>query len=196
MAKDKLALAEWYDALSKGYDELYGEEQSWKHKKVLELLSDRRFGLLLDVGCGTGSLLRAVEEIADHVVGIDLSDAMLKTAKSFRSTKIDLLRADCSSLPLRNGLAEGVLAISVIESDNNATEQISELERVCKEDGSLVVTTFHDKNGADDRNLFGQMQIVQQFDIPPRESLFLTRHQAENQGRSVAPHSALPPGLL
>lgn len=176
----KPALAEWYDALSKSYDELYADEQSRKHNQVLELLRDRRFGLLLDVGCGTGNLLRAVQETADQLVGIDLSEGMLRKAKSLRSKKIDLLRADCSSLPLGKELADCVLAISVIESDNNAEKQISEMNRVCKVDGSLVVTMFHDKEGAVDCNMFGRRQVVQQSNVSPRESLFLARRGPED----------------
>ncbi len=181
LAKDKPALVEWYNALSNSYDELYLEEQSRKQKLVLELLPDKKFGLLLDVGCGTGNLLGAVQENADHIVGIDLSEGMLRKAKSLRSKKIDLLRADCSSLPLRSGLAQCVLAISIIESGDNGHKQVLELERVCRGDGSLVFTMFHDEQEAVDQDLLGRIQVVQQSDISARESFFLARRRLENQ---------------
>jgi ubiquinone/menaquinone biosynthesis C-methylase UbiE len=180
LAKDKPSLVEWYNALSNSYDELYLEEQSRKQKLVLELLPDKKFGLMLDVGCGTGNLLGAVQATADHIVGIDLSEGMLRKAKSLRSKKIDLLRADCSWLPLRNGLAQCVVAISVIESGDNGRQQFVELERVCRSDGSLVFTMFHDEQGTIDGDMFGQLQVEQQSDISARERLFLARRPPEN----------------
>ena len=71
-AKNTETITKWYDALSKNYDELYGEEQAKKHAKVLQLLGNREFNIMVDVGCGTGMLLELVAPRCQVVLGMDL----------------------------------------------------------------------------------------------------------------------------
>jgi SAM-dependent methyltransferase len=54
------------------------------HDDLIDLLpTDRRFGRILDVGCGTGTVLRRVQErlAPDELWGLDPSTAMLERAR-------------------------------------------------------------------------------------------------------------------
>lgn len=67
---------------------------------------------LLDIGCGTAHIIR---ELAKHknsdLVGLDLSEAMLKIAKSNTASiqNIMLVRADGSRLPFHDGVFDIVI---------------------------------------------------------------------------------------
>ncbi|MBY0518619.1 MAG: class I SAM-dependent methyltransferase [Bacteriovoracaceae bacterium] len=64
---------------------LYSEARPYFHPYVISLVRDtlkmkHKFPLALDVACGTGQSSRALLEIAECVVGIDVSRAMLQHA--------------------------------------------------------------------------------------------------------------------
>ncbi|TMI54230.1 methyltransferase domain-containing protein, partial [Candidatus Bathyarchaeota archaeon] len=101
-AKDTEAITKWYDALSKNYDELYGEEQNKKHTQVLQVIGKREFDTIVDVGCGTGKLLELIAPRTKLALGIDLSIQMLTKGKQgSTSLGIQWIRADASHLPFQ-----------------------------------------------------------------------------------------------
>lgn len=141
--KDAETIAKWYDALSKNYDDLYGEEQSKKHARVLRLLGNREFEIFVDVGCGTGKLLELMASRSQVAIGLDLSVEMLIRAKQ-RSTGnvIQLVRADASHIPLQDQIADGVTSVSMTESGPSLEEHSSELARIATNDATLIMTIF------------------------------------------------------
>jgi ArsR family transcriptional regulator len=146
-AKDTETITKWYDALSKNYDELYHEEQSKKHAKVLQLLGNKDFKIIIDVGCGTGKLLGLISSKGQLGVGIDLSGQMLIKAKR-RTTDsgIQLVRADASHLPLQGQVADAVTSVSMTESGPVSEEHFNELSRIATRNATLIMTIFDDKD--------------------------------------------------
>ena len=142
MEKDERQVAEWYNTLSGSYDELYGKEQSKKHQAVLEFLGNRRFKVLIDLGCGTGAFLKQAEEMYDYAIGIDLSTKMLQVAKKRKTCNIDYVLASSSSLPLRNASSDCMVSISTAKAESNLPKLIADLERIGREDSFLVLTLF------------------------------------------------------
>ncbi len=172
-AKDAETITKWYDALSKGYDELYGEEQNKKHAKVLEFLGNRDFKIIVDVGCGTGKLLRLISPRSQVGLGIDLSLQMLNKARQ-RTTDscIQLIRAEASHLPLKDHIADGVTSVSVTESGPAFEEHFNELSRIATKDGTLIMTIFDDKNRTSWKQL-GETRIELVASLSDREQLYL-----------------------
>ena len=64
----------------------------------------------LDVGCGTGQSARALAELADRVVGIDVSSGMLAAARAETGARVDYLRAAAERLPFASGAFDLVTA--------------------------------------------------------------------------------------
>jgi ubiquinone/menaquinone biosynthesis C-methylase UbiE len=152
--KDTETITKWYDALSKNYDELYGEEQSKKHGKVLQLLGNKEFKITVDVGCGTCILLELIAPRSQVVLGIDLSIQMLIKAKQRATgTVIQLVRADASHMPLQDHVADGVTSVSMTESGPVLNEHFNELSRIATEDALLIMTIFDDKEQTSWRQL-------------------------------------------
>jgi len=170
---DPARIVEYYDSLSNSYDQLYGEEQSKKHHQVLTLIGDKRFDLLIDVGCGTGTMLRQVAGNCTRAVGTDISLGMLKNAtRNATIGNIDFVRADCSALPFRSAVSDCVLSISVMKMDHAQT-QLSELWRVAKPGGALMLTAFHfDRGTTSLPKPFGTSMHLK-VPLSARESLYL-----------------------
>jgi ubiquinone/menaquinone biosynthesis C-methylase UbiE len=146
-AKDTETITKWYDALSRNYDELYGEEQNKKHTKVLQVIGKREFKIIVDVGCGTGKLLELIAPRTKLTLGIDLSLRMLSKGKQgSTSPGIQWIRADASHLPFQDRIADGVTSVSMTESGPVLDEHFSEISRIATEDAMMVMTIFGDKD--------------------------------------------------
>ena len=142
LEKDERQVAEWYDALSSSYDELYGKEQSQKHEAILEFLENRHFRVLVDVGCGTGAFLEKARESYDSAIGIDLSRKMLKIGRRRETPNTDYVLASSSSLPLKNNSADCTVSISTAKAQSNLPVIIDEFERISRKDSLLAVSIF------------------------------------------------------
>jgi ubiquinone/menaquinone biosynthesis C-methylase UbiE len=189
-AKDPETITKWYDALSRNYDELYGEEQNKKHAKVLEFLANREFKIIVDVGCGTGKLLELISPRSQVCLGIDLSLQMLNKAKQ-RTTDsgIQLVRADASHLPLQDHIADGVTSVSMTESGPVFEGHFNELSRIATKDAALIMTIFDDKNRASSKQL-GETRIELVASLSDREQLYLLE-RAKHRVRASSESSAL-----
>jgi ubiquinone/menaquinone biosynthesis C-methylase UbiE len=188
-AKDPGSITKWYDALSKNYDELYGEEQDKKHAKVLDLLGNKKFDVIVDVGCGTGKLLELISQRSQLGLGIDLSIHMLNKAK-LRTTNasVQLVRADASHLPLQDHTADGVTSISMTESGPAIDEHFNELLRIATKHATLIMTIFD--NNQTSWNQLSDTRIELIASLSDREQLYLL-DRAKHQVRASSESSAL-----
>ncbi|WP_169989062.1 MULTISPECIES: class I SAM-dependent methyltransferase [unclassified Microbispora] len=102
-------------------------------------------GLALDAGCGTARafpLLRKAVGAAGRVVGVDVTPEMILSARERgRGDHGRLLVADVGRLPLRDGVADGVLASGLISHVLQPVTVLSELARVTRPGGRLAL--FH-----------------------------------------------------
>ena len=130
-----------YDVTAEMYDERYAAEQQRKYKKALENVNVAGKAVL-DVGCGSGLFFNEVAAQADMVVGVDVSRKLLLKAKEHATTfpKVSVLQADADHLPFGDGFFGAVFAFTVLQNMPNPPETLSELKRVAKKDGRVVVT--------------------------------------------------------
>ncbi len=171
-AKDPETITKWYDALSRNYDELYGEEQNKKHAKILQILGNREFNTVIDVGCGTGKLLELLSPRSQFSLGIDLSVQMLNKARQRKAgTGIQLVRADASHLPLQDHIADGVTSVSMTESGAPVEEHFNELSRIATQDALLIMTIFEGKDRTS-RKPLDETRIELVASLSEREQLY------------------------
>jgi len=102
---------------------------------------------LLDLSCGTAHLARdlALRPGAGPVFGVDLSPAMLEEARHHlqeTGAAVDLLRADASALPFRDGSLGGVLDVAALHLYERPREVLEEVARVLAPGGRFVCATF------------------------------------------------------
>ena len=93
---------------------------------------------ILDAGCGTGGLMKSIED-RGIVIGLDLSkDALMFARRKMRSP---LVRANVQILPFKNDSFDFVLSNDVIYHLNVFDDfaAIKEHERILKQDGKLFI---------------------------------------------------------
>ncbi len=102
------------------------------------VLPHARF-LALDVGCGTGVLLRQLAA-RGPAVGLDLSLDMLAKARRRREhgSRADLVCGDIQHLPFRDGAFESVVSTFAINAVPELEEALREMLRVVRRGGALA----------------------------------------------------------
>jgi len=117
------------------------------YKRLTFALQDAHEGdRLLDLGCGTGQdaleLARVVGENG-QVVGVDKSKAMVAEARrrvARSSVPVCFIVGDAYELPFRADSFDGCRADRVFQHLDDPRRAISELVRVCRPGGGLVIS--------------------------------------------------------
>ena len=129
-----------YDELGGGlYDLRYREEQNRKYDAAFLLTLPKGDDLLFDDGCGTGLLLSRLDFPA---VGLDLTPSLLLTARFKLREDHHLILGDAEHLPIREGVFESVYAITLIQNTPDKRMTVSEMKRVTKHNGRILVTAL------------------------------------------------------
>ncbi len=111
---------------------------------VLGLAGDARDLRVLDVGCGTGHLTQPLAG-SNFVAGVDLSAGMLRFAAAKGLAPV---RGSGLDLPFKDGTFDVVLAASVIQLIPAGEAFMSELVRVARKGGRIIVATINARNAA------------------------------------------------
>jgi malonyl-CoA O-methyltransferase len=130
-----------YDLTAHLYDMRYAEEQAEKYKSAIRNLKTKKFGLVLDAGCGTGLLFDHIIYAAKAIVGLDISRKILLMARNrSRSLNVQLIRADVDTMPFKDAVFNCVFAVTVLQNIPDQLETLAEIKRVSKDNSSIIVT--------------------------------------------------------
>jgi ubiquinone/menaquinone biosynthesis C-methylase UbiE len=98
---------------------------------------------ILDVGCGTGQLLRRARPCYPlaSLIGIDLAGQMLATANALTPEKlsVDFIRAQAEQLPFPDAVFDLVLTTLSLRHWTDPPAGIAEIGRVLTVDGALIL---------------------------------------------------------
>ncbi|MEM7261459.1 MAG: class I SAM-dependent methyltransferase [Planctomycetota bacterium] len=93
---------------------------------------------VLDIGCGAGGALRAIEAAGARGVGVDLSSVALEHAQKVAPTA-QLLRSDGSRLPFADDSFDVVLNLGNLEHFDDWRAGVREMARVARPGGRAWV---------------------------------------------------------
>jgi SAM-dependent methyltransferase len=111
---------------------------------MLDLAGDVAGRSILDAGCGAGPLAAALRERGARVTGFDASPAMVALAQQRLGTDTPVLVADLAErLPFRTGEFDDVVASLVLHYLEDWSGPLSELHRVLKGGGRLLLAVNH-----------------------------------------------------
>lgn len=132
----------YYDAAAKFYRKRYYNIQLIKHGIILKKIINGKF-LVIDVGCGIGSLCRILSLKGFRVIGVDFSIEMLREAKkSSQSPNISFLCCDSDFLPFRSDIFTGAFSVTLLQNLPNSALSLSEMIRVCKKESTLHLSVL------------------------------------------------------
>ena len=149
----KEQVAKMFDSIAFRYDFLNrflsaGVDISWR-KKAINVLKDIQPKYILDVATGTADM--ALLEIKllnpDKIIGIDISEKMLefgreKIEKQGLSGKITLQKGDSETINFPDNSFDAVTVAFGVRNFENLEKGLSEIRRVLKPGGKLVVLEF------------------------------------------------------
>lgn len=108
-----------------------------------ELLGKLNQKNCLEVGCGAGRFTEILLEICQHVVSVDLSDAVDANKLNFPvSESHQIIQGDVMKLPFKHRAFELVLCLGVIQHTPNPEATISALADQVKVGGWLVIDHY------------------------------------------------------
>lgn len=145
---DLLARKAFYSHLAEPFD-----FQAW----ALDIGQFDRKESVLDVGCGGGPYLRALEERshAGLLVGVDPSVPMLSRAREL-GLRSPLVRGNGVQLPIRECSLDVVLLMHVLYDVSARTALLEEARRVLRLDGVVVCFVHSMRNLAELNALIGR----------------------------------------
>lgn len=131
-----------YNRVAPFYDLMEGIAESSSYGRWRRLLWSKAEGTrILEVGVGTGKNFPSYPPHA-VVVGIDISDGMLKRAKEkakARQVKVELKQMDVQDLDFEDNSFDSVVASFAFCSVPNPVRALKEVERVCRARGKVVL---------------------------------------------------------
>lgn len=135
---------EWYsDAYILNYQKKANELKKRFIHKVHELEFVKRGGSLLDIGCGVGFFLEAINDIARYpwkLYGLDINEKLINKAKMRLSGKVQkLFLGNISTLNIKSENFDCVTCFDVLEHDQEIKLTLNEIKRVLKASGLLLI---------------------------------------------------------
>ncbi|HEV7206243.1 MAG TPA: class I SAM-dependent methyltransferase [Jatrophihabitans sp.] len=122
-------------------------EARW-HDRVVERAADTAVAAMpvplrvLDVGCGSGALLRELvvrAPYSDAFVGLDPDPGALATAEEQSDRRIDFVRGRAEALPFADGAFDLVVSTTSFHRWSDPERGLAELHRVIAPRGKVVL---------------------------------------------------------
>jgi demethylmenaquinone methyltransferase/2-methoxy-6-polyprenyl-1,4-benzoquinol methylase len=151
--KKKQQVAKMFDSIAFRYDFLNrflsGGIDVWWRKKAILQLKELRPKYILDVATGTADVALLTYKLLkpEKIVGIDISDGMLelgrkKIVKSRLTQFIELHNGDSETINYPNASFDAITVAFGVRNFENLEKGLSEMLRVLKPGGKLVVLEF------------------------------------------------------
>lgn len=108
-----------------------------KNREVVKKVEGKR---VLEVGCGSGTIIKKLLKKGKNVIGVDIGKKFLSFCHStYWNTAF--CAADAQHLPFLDNCFDSIVCSEVIEHLNNPEESLKEFERILCPNGELVITT-------------------------------------------------------
>ena len=150
--KQPREVAEMFDGVAEKYDRTntvlsFGQDRLWR-RATRQALDLKPGEVVLDLGAGTGVSTVELARSGAYVIGVDISQGMLRAGKKVRP-QTPLLAGDALSLPFPDAAFDAVTISFALRNVHDPAAAIAEMARVTKPGGRLVICEFsHPTNGA------------------------------------------------
>lgn len=154
-----------FDKEAKMYDDWYKTKlgnfvDKVETKCVFDLFKVRKGMKVLDVGCGTGNFSIKLAKMGCEVIGIDISEEMLKVAEEKAKKEglnIKFYNMDVYNMEYEADYFDGIVSVTAFEFLEEPEKAIEEMFRVLKPNGYLLIGTIN-KDSA-----WGEMYLSKEF---------------------------------
>ena len=148
----------FWDKVAGVYDIFVNIINRKTHQKLKRIVSSliEPDNTVLECACGTGMLSAVIAPKCRQLTATDYSEKMLNKAKKNCAVfqNITFSKADITALSYPDGSFDKVVAGNVIHLLDNPMTALSELNRVCKDGGMLIIPTYMNKDDKGKTNGF------------------------------------------
>jgi demethylmenaquinone methyltransferase/2-methoxy-6-polyprenyl-1,4-benzoquinol methylase len=166
LQEKRVAVESMFDSIAWRYDFLnhflsFNIDRLWRRRAVKIISKSHKNPVILDVATGTGDLAIAAMKLnPSKVTGIDISGNMLeigrkKIAEKGFSGKIELIQGDSENIPFSTGVFDVVMVAFGVRNFSDPHKGLSEMCRVTKPGGMLMVLEFSRPVSFPFRQLYG-----------------------------------------
>ncbi len=139
-----IANAEKWDRRAMTYDQRRFDYFRFVQRKLLSLIGLQRQTTLLDLGCGTGWVVRTAAEMLSgdgRFVGIDVSPEMIERAKAnvFGMKAVEFYRASADKLPFEDSSLDIVICTNSFHHYPDPVKALIEARRVMRKQGHMYI---------------------------------------------------------
>ncbi|MDR9363159.1 MAG: bifunctional demethylmenaquinone methyltransferase/2-methoxy-6-polyprenyl-1,4-benzoquinol methylase UbiE [Microbacteriaceae bacterium] len=150
MQKRPEEVSRMFDEVAETYDRTndilsLGQSKLWR-KSVRNLINPQSGQRILDLAAGTGTSSMALLGDGVQVVAADFSKGMLEVGKK-RHPELEFAFADATKLPFKDKEFDAVTISFGIRNVENVDKALSEMFRVTKPGGVIVVCEFSHPKG-------------------------------------------------
>lgn len=110
---------------------------------MFKMLDLKHKDLMIELGCGAGNILGKIPSVK-NLIGMDISQKLLKRASIRGGNKIKLIAGDAEVLPFQNNSFDKILCTEVIEHLLFPGKCLSEIQRIAKDKAIIVITTTNE----------------------------------------------------
>lgn len=104
-----------------------------------ELIAGKR---VLDIASGEGYGSAILAEVADTVIGVDVSpEAVLHATRKYRKSNLEFRVGSCAEIPLRERSVDAVVSFETIEHHDQHTEMMQQIKRILRPEGVLIISS-------------------------------------------------------
>lgn len=119
--------------------EYWSIEHLHRYAVALNLISKKK---VLDIASGEGYGTFLMADLADKIVGVDISEAAVTHAsKKYQKSNLSFLKGSATQIPLENGSVDVVVSFETIEHHNEHDKMIQEINRVLIPGGLLIISS-------------------------------------------------------
>lgn len=192
-----------FDHYSEGYDEWYKTHigsfvDIVETQTAFSLLHPQPGQDVLDLGCGTGNFSLKLETLGCRVTGVDVSKKMLsaarKNAESKGANRVKFMEMDGNQLVFEDNTFDAVLSMAAFEFIHTPRQVFSELLRVVKPGGIVVIGTIQ-KGGAWEKLYSGETMSGSAYAYAAFKSLDDLKALAPKEAIDASECLFTPPGL-
>ncbi|MEZ4471392.1 MAG: methyltransferase domain-containing protein [bacterium] len=175
------------------YDDFSGWYERERHHGYHALLDQLQVGIarplsasrdVLEVGCGTGMILKEIAPVARHAVGIDISRGMLGQAQE---RGLHVVEGSATALPFADASFDFVYSFKVLAHVEGIHQALEEVSRVLRPGGQAALE-FYNRHSL--RYLIKRLKKPHKVSDETTDDQVFTRYDRLSDVRSY-----LPPGL-